>query len=84
MKFAHDFKDTLERGEYPPQWVESAISYRQLKKCIRKVQEELAALGLDTETLNGLWQAVGSDAVGLSENSGDRQSEQFRYTFAGE
>lgn len=84
MKFARDFSEALARGEYPPQWVESAISYRQLKKCIKKVQLELSALGLDQGTLNGLWQSIGPDESVSSDKSINGRADQFRYIFAGD
>jgi len=61
MKFAHVFEEALLKGEYPQEWLESAISYRQLKKCIRRVKEELRGLGLDQETVKHLWQQVGTN-----------------------
>lgn len=66
MKFGQDFQAALARDEYPPQWIESAISYKKLKKCIKRVQEELQSLGLDKDILNELWQHVdlGSNDVG--------------------
>ena len=67
MKFAHGYTESLGKEHYPSQWVESAISYRRLKKCIKKVQEELLSLGLDPDTLNLLWHAR-SD-VGEADNS---------------
>ncbi|KAK7529979.1 RING-14 protein-like protein [Phyllosticta citribraziliensis] len=51
MKFAHAFQERLQNDGYPPEWVTAAISYRQLKKCIKKVERELDRLGLDVETL---------------------------------
>ncbi|KAJ9611611.1 hypothetical protein H2200_004795 [Cladophialophora chaetospira] len=62
MKFGQDFQVALARGEYPPEWVNSAISYKRLKKCIKRVQQELLSLGLDKNTLDALWSQVGSDA----------------------
>ncbi|PGG97836.1 hypothetical protein AJ79_09072 [Helicocarpus griseus UAMH5409] len=56
MKFAHDYTQRLDGEDYPSQWVQSAISYRQLKKCIKKVRKELLSLGLRPEILNLLWQ----------------------------
>lgn len=56
MKFARDFQEALRREEYPQEWVQSAIPYKKLKKCIKRVQEELHSLGLDPETLEKLWQ----------------------------
>ncbi|KAF1988173.1 RING-14 protein-like protein [Aulographum hederae CBS 113979] len=52
MKFAQEYQKHLAQDGYPPHWVASAISYRQLKKCIKKVQKELSELGLDGETLS--------------------------------
>jgi hypothetical protein len=54
MKFAREFQSALSSGGYPPDWVQSAISYGQLKKIIKKVQGELLALGLDAQTLHEL------------------------------
>ncbi|KAK8254416.1 SPX domain-containing protein [Phyllosticta capitalensis] len=51
MKFAHAFRERLQNDGYPAEWVDAAISYRQLKKCIKKVERELERLGLDVETL---------------------------------
>ncbi|EXJ95680.1 hypothetical protein A1O1_00803 [Capronia coronata CBS 617.96] len=60
MKFGQGYEAALARGEYPPDWVESAISYKKLKKCIKRVQRELLSLGLDKDTLDALWQHVDS------------------------
>ncbi|KAL8405053.1 hypothetical protein RB594_009804 [Gaeumannomyces avenae] len=54
MKFAREFREALRRENYPPRWVDSAIPYGQLKKCLKKVQRELAELGLDADTLRQL------------------------------
>lgn len=54
MKFAHEFKETLEREDFPDHWRAAAIPYSQLKKCLKKVQRELEDLGLDKETLQHL------------------------------
>ncbi|KAI1955626.1 2-oxoglutarate dehydrogenase complex E2 component [Ophidiomyces ophidiicola] len=55
MKFAHRYSHTLESEGFPILWVHSAISYRQLKKCIKRVSSELAGLGLQPEVLHDLW-----------------------------
>ncbi|CAK9441744.1 uncharacterized protein LODBEIA_P56120 [Lodderomyces beijingensis] len=50
MKFAK----TLERelsGDIPEEWVEAAIKYKALKKCIGKVVDELKFLGLEKNNL---------------------------------
>lgn len=58
MKFAHEYEAALKQEGYPDRWVQSAISYRQLKKCIKKVEMELSRIGLDSETLGQLWQSL--------------------------
>ncbi|KAK1673034.1 SPX domain-containing protein [Colletotrichum godetiae] len=54
MKFAHDFKETLRRQDFPPHWIDQAIPYGQLKKVLKRVARELKDLGLDPETLRQL------------------------------
>lgn len=61
MKFGTEFQEALRKEEYPQQWIESAISYKKLKKCIKIVQQELLSLGLDHDTLEALWQYVDSN-----------------------
>ncbi|ETS85472.1 hypothetical protein PFICI_03497 [Pestalotiopsis fici W106-1] len=51
MKFAQEFKKSLQQEGFPQKWVESAIPYGQLKKCLKKVTRELDELGLDKDTL---------------------------------
>ena len=74
MKFSHAFETALKEDEYPTHWVESAIRYRQLKKCIKQVQKELSDIGLETKTIRGLWKSF--DAYGPTEAP-------LQYTFAG-
>jgi len=50
MKFGHEFEEALAGEDFPKEWLHSAIDYKHLKKCIKKVNKELAALGLDAET----------------------------------
>lgn len=54
MKFGHEYSQLLASEGFPASWVSSAISYRELKKCIKKVQHELLAVGLDAGTLQQL------------------------------
>src|SRR4051812_9051077 len=58
MKFSHTFQAALRNEEYPKEWLDVAISYRQLKKCIKKVQDEMRGLGLDPATVQRLWQYI--------------------------
>ncbi len=54
MKFGHAFKEALETDSYPQHWVEKAIPYRQLKKILGLVREELIRKGYDPDTLHKL------------------------------
>ncbi|KAK2812140.1 hypothetical protein FQN50_001497 [Emmonsiellopsis sp. PD_5] len=80
MKFAHDYIQTLSEEDYPSQWVQSAISYRQLKKCIKKVRKELLSLGLRPEILNLLWL---QDQVASTAGDEGPRSSGFRYSLDG-
>ena len=81
MKFGKEYEETLAKGGFPAEWVYSAISYRQLKKCIKKVREELLELGLDADTLGQLLQAFNDEEdQGARRNSG----QPFEYRFSSE
>ena len=80
MKFAHEYKEALRREGFPPHWVESAIPYGQLKKCIKKVASELQSLGLDPTTLARLVPPVTSN---ISEVEPQQGSLAFQYDFRG-
>ncbi|KAI1362364.1 RING-14 protein [Xylaria arbuscula] len=54
MKFAQEFRKALQREAFPRRWVDCAIPYGQLKKCLKKVIKELEEIGLDKETLTHL------------------------------
>ncbi|KAI0912411.1 SPX domain-containing protein [Ustulina deusta] len=54
MKFAQEFRKALQREAFPRAWVDCAIPYGQLKKCLKKVTRELEEIGLDKETLTRL------------------------------
>jgi hypothetical protein len=54
MKFGHAFQEALAADSYPQRWVEKAIPYRQLKKLLGKVREELIRTGYDPDTLHRL------------------------------
>ncbi|PQE32482.1 ring-14 protein [Rutstroemia sp. NJR-2017a WRK4] len=51
MKFAHEFKDALAREGFPQHWVESAIPYSELKKCLKRIAAELRDCGLGPDAL---------------------------------
>ncbi|KAK3305479.1 SPX domain-containing protein [Chaetomium strumarium] len=54
MKFGHAFQEALAADSYPQRWVEKAIPYRQLKKLLGKVREELIKTGYAPDTLHRL------------------------------
>lgn len=54
MKFAKVLQQTLVEEDIPEEWVEAAIKYKSLKKCITKVVRELKFLGLEQNTLKFL------------------------------
>lgn len=56
MKFAKVLQQTLVEEDLPPEWVEAAIQYKVLKKCIGRIVEELAFLGLSQADLKLLLQ----------------------------
>jgi E3 ubiquitin-protein ligase BAH len=77
MKFGHEFKARLLQDGFPPHWVDAAISYSQLKKCIKRVESELSILGLDTATLQLLLKTVEQQNGRLQKadgNSADAQA----------
>ncbi|KAI1773706.1 SPX domain-containing protein [Hypoxylon cercidicola] len=51
MKFAQEFRKSLQQEGYPQKWIDSAVPYGQLKKCLKKVTKELQEIGLDKDTL---------------------------------
>ena len=81
MKFGKEYQDLLVKGEFPAQWVYSAISYGQLKKCIKSVREELREIGLDADTLDHLLRACSVDGT---PNSPDTPEHPFQYRFSPE
>lgn len=52
MKFGHEYEQLLASEGFPEQWLNSAIDYKYLKKCIKKVHRQLSELGLDASTLS--------------------------------
>ncbi|MCJ1394965.1 hypothetical protein MMC18_007846 [Xylographa bjoerkii] len=77
MKFARAFKAALQKDGYPEEWIVSAVSYKQLKKCINSIQKELVDMGLDTDTLAQLWDSHGGSAENrnpLQYTLGDKEN----------
>ncbi|KAJ4348465.1 uncharacterized protein N0V89_009840 [Didymosphaeria variabile] len=77
MKFGQLFKETLRNEGFPPEWIESALSYSQLKKCINRLSTELSELGLDPDTLGKLLKHV-EDYNAAADQSDDR-ARPFEY-----
>ncbi|KAI1130200.1 RING-14 protein [Nemania abortiva] len=75
MKFAQEFRKALQREAFPQKWVDCAIPYGQLKKCLKKVTKELQEIGLDKETLTRL----AADQQRSSSESAPADSGGFSY-----
>lgn len=83
MKFAHNFKEALRREGFPAYWVEYAVAYSQLKKCIKKVEGELRRVGPDSETRAHLVSfSPGLETQQVCRDSGDAPA-AFKHNFAG-
>ncbi|KAF2429626.1 RING-14 protein [Tothia fuscella] len=86
MKFGHLYRDRLREAGFPPEWINTAINYNQLKKCIKRVRQELASLGLDAVTLQRLLKNAekASEAAEKGQHSDEEGDERpLRYEFAG-
>ncbi|KAF2260002.1 RING-14 protein-like protein [Lojkania enalia] len=83
MKFGHVFKERLKNEGFPPDWVESAISYSQLKKCINRLTHELATVGLDAATLSKLLKHV-EDYNASTEARDSDEEPPFEYILSEE
>jgi E3 ubiquitin-protein ligase BAH len=81
MKFGQAFKQSLRNEGFPPEWVESAISYSQLKKCINRLTDELRQVGLDPETLSKLLKHV--EDYNASTDQDEDQERPFEYILNG-
>jgi E3 ubiquitin-protein ligase BAH len=81
MKFGQAFKQSLRNEGFPPEWVDSAISYSQLKKCINRLTDELRQVGLDPETLSKLLKHV--EDYNASAGQDDDQERPFEYILNG-
>ncbi|ORX97288.1 RING-14 protein-like protein [Clohesyomyces aquaticus] len=81
MKFGHVLKERLKNEGFPPEWVDSAISYSQLKKCIHRLTDELAQVGLDPATLGKLLRHVEDYNAATA---GDNEERPFEYILSGD
>jgi E3 ubiquitin-protein ligase BAH len=77
MKFGQVFKQALRNEGFPSEWIDSAISYQQLKKCINRLTDELAQLGLDPLTLDKLLKHV--EHFNASAGKPDQEDRPFEY-----
>ena len=75
MKFGQEYAATLASEGFPQQWLDSAIEYKGLKKCIKKVQRELAGIGLDERMVETLAQCM--------ERTDASDSDESKEYFAG-
>lgn len=76
MKFGHEYSLALANAGFPAEWVDKAIEYKHLKKCIKKVHNELEDLGLDEDTL-----AVLGDLIAQPRPDAKSEAEKEREEF---
>lgn len=69
MKFAKVLQQTLIEEDIPDEWIEAAIQYKSLKKCINKVVDELQLLGLGQNTLKLIIDDTTKELVVEMENT---------------
>lgn len=69
MKFGRLYQEHLAGDGYPQHWIDTSISYRQLKKVIKRVEKELGDIGLDIETLKRLLQTAEESRKNESDDS---------------
>ncbi|EIW68379.1 hypothetical protein TREMEDRAFT_63547 [Tremella mesenterica DSM 1558] len=93
MKYGKQFQQILESGNFPPEWKSSAIEYRQLKKLIKDVVQELSSMGLSPQILSKLMVTTESSSslttqadttphnVGTSEEDEERHGELLEFEF---
>ncbi|KAF2641580.1 hypothetical protein P280DRAFT_399185 [Massarina eburnea CBS 473.64] len=79
MKFGQVFKEALRNEGFPPEWISSAISYSQLKKCINRLTAELAQVGLDPVTLEKLLRHVEDYNKSAEASTADEEFRPFEY-----
>lgn len=73
MKFGQEYAAALAKENFPQHWLDSAIEYKQLKKCIKKVERELADIGLDAPTVERLAHWLGSPADADGDEDKDKE-----------
>ncbi|PVI07014.1 RING-14 protein [Periconia macrospinosa] len=75
MKWNKTYQIVLQNEGFPPEWIESAISYSQLKKCIKRLTKELRQMGLDPPTLDKLLKHVEDYNASTTSHLNDRPFE---------
>lgn len=63
MKFGQEYQRFFANEHFSAEWKDSAIDYKHLKKCIKKVRSELQSIGLDAETIGQLSEWVDVPSV---------------------
>ncbi|KAJ9124304.1 hypothetical protein QFC22_001104 [Naganishia vaughanmartiniae] len=71
-----EYADLLKDSRIPQEWKESAIEYRQLKKLIKNVVDELSTMGLNPDVLHKILKPESSpDSSGTGTPEGRRGSD---------
>jgi hypothetical protein len=56
MKFAREFREALANEGFPAHWVQHAVPYGELKKCLKKVRTAVQVLvGMAYEICMSAW-----------------------------
>lgn len=76
MKFGHFYSQHLLKNSFPAHWVDSAVSYKQLKKCIKRVVGELSSIGLDAQALGQLLRSIEEERPRYDFQDGDKEGKE--------
>lgn len=82
MKFAKVLEQTLVEEDLPDSWVEAAIQYKLLKKCIARVVKELEFVGLSKAELKVMMQNEDEVLEFPNDDSLPSHSVVAKYLFA--
>lgn len=63
MKFAKVFQQVLSEDHVPEEWIERAIQYKQLKKRINRVVEELSNIGINQNNVEMSYEFVVEEGI---------------------
>lgn len=74
MKFGQEYQHFFATEDFSDEWRDSAIDYKHLKKCIKKVRGELTSIGLDAHTIGQLSEWVDVPSV---KSNGEHEAKAY-------